>query len=292
MIAAVLIVIVTLVVLFILLSGCIQPGENIPVNTSVTTGTSVPATMPSPSAESQHTSVTTAISATPTLTPLQVDTPVTSPTKVRVRPTLTTAGRTTVTTTLTTKPATVTASHSASATTSTPQFTPPPGKLANDPYTISTTALAGRIHELINRHRKAYGLSPLSWDQELTAIALSHSTDMATYNYFSHTNPAGQTPTDRGNAAGYPCRKDYGTYYTYGIAENIFQNNLYTSVSYENGVYTYDWTSPEDIVQSTVTGWMNSEGHKKNILTETYDREGIGIAIAADDKVYITENFC
>jgi uncharacterized protein YkwD len=185
-----------------------------------------------------------------------------------------------------------TAARYTAVATATSSFTPAPGKLSDDPYTISTTSLADRIHELVNIHRAAYGLSPLSTDSVLSTIALGHSTDMALNNYFSHTDLAGEDPTSRGNATGYTCRKDYGSYYTYGIAENIFQNNLYTSVTYTNGVYTYEWTSPEEIAQSTVTGWMNSEGHKKNILTTTYDREGIGIAIAADDKVYITEDFC
>jgi len=53
----------------------------------------------------------------------------------------------------------------------------------------------------------------------------------------------------------------------------------------------YHWNSPEAIAQTTVAGWMNSSGHRENILTLTFDREGIGIAIASE-KVYITENFC
>jgi len=177
-------------------------------------------------------------------------------------------------------------------TTFSPSFTSVAGKLSNDLYTIQTDLLADRIHELINTHRAAYGLAPLSTDAALATIALGHSTDMAENNYFSHTDLAGGTPTDRGNASGYTCIKNYSSYYTYGIAENIFQNNLYSSVTYENGVYTYAWSTPEEIAQSTVTGWMNSEGHKRNILTMTFDREGLGVAIAADDKVYITEDFC
>ena len=54
----------------------------------------------------------------------------------------------------------------------------------------------------------------------------------------------------------------------------------------------YTWNSPADIALSTVSGWMSSSGHRQNILTSTYDREGIGITIAKDIKVYITEDFC
>jgi uncharacterized protein YkwD len=162
-----------------------------------------------------------------------------------------------------------------------------------NPYQISTTALEQRVHELVNQQRSGNGLSVLRFDPVLADIARKHSEDMAKQHYIAHMNPAGQNPTARGNAAGYTCRKDYGSYYTYGIAENLFQNNLYSSATYfSNRETVYDWNSPEAIVAITVAGWMNSSGHRENILTPTFDREGIGIAIASDDKVYITEDFC
>ena len=179
------------------------------------------------------------------------------------------------------------------ATGPTPPFPAPVGAAKSDPFTVAPGSLAESIHVLIDRERAAEGLNPLSFDSSLAGIAEGHSTDMAENNYFSHVSPAGLSPTDRGTAAGYNCRKDYASYYTYGIAENIFQNNLYTSVTYyRNGTYSYDWSSPEEIAQTTVGGWMNSSGHRKNILDPTFDREGIGVAVSADDKVYITEDFC
>jgi uncharacterized protein YkwD len=164
---------------------------------------------------------------------------------------------------------------------------------AGDPYTISTTGLEHRVHELINRQRTIGGLPPMNLDPALSDIARDHSEDMAALNYFAHVDPGGESPTDRGADAGYNCRKNYASYYTYGIAENIFQNNLYSSVTYySNGRTVYDWSSPEEIAQTTVSGWMNSTGHRENILTPSFDREGIGVAIAPDNKVYITEDFC
>ena len=111
-------------------------------------------------------------------------------------------------------------------------------------------------------------------------------------NFFSHDNLIGQDPTERGRLAGYYCRKDFGSYYTEGIAENIFQNNLYDSVTYYNGIPSYDWNTQEEIAKSTVSGWMTSPGHRENILTATYDKEGIGVAISSDDEVLITQDFC
>ena len=112
---------------------------------------------------------------------------------------------------------------------------------------------------------------------------------MAKNNYFSHINLQGQDAIARGNQQGYPCRKDYGSYYTYGISENIF--NTHHDTTY-NGITVNDFESIEVMAQKTVNGWMNSPGHRKNILTSTFDREGIGIGIASDNTVYITENFC
>jgi len=77
-----------------------------------------------------------------------------------------------------------------------------------------------------------------------------------------------------------------------GFPENIFQNNLYDSYT-SYGVYTtYDWNTPDEIARSTVDGWMNSAGHRENILTPYYYSEGIGVAISSDNKVLITQDFC
>ncbi|MGH9998257.1 MAG: CAP domain-containing protein [Nitrosopumilaceae archaeon] len=159
---------------------------------------------------------------------------------------------------------------------------------------ISVTELEKAIHELINMERQKHGLNNLVFDTKLTNIARTHSQDMANRNFFAHENPEGQDPTDRGMLVGYTCHKKLGgNLYREGIAENILQNNLYDSISYMNDVpISYDWNTQEELAQSTVEGWMNSAVHRQNILTETIDREGIGVAIASDDKVYITEDLC
>ena len=90
---------------------------------------------------------------------------------------------------------------------------------------------------------------------------------------------------------GYTCSVRVGnTFYT--GAENIALNNLYDSITTINGVAYHDWNSFEKIAETTVQGWMKSPGHRHNILMPHWRREGIGIVIAPDDKVYITQNFC
>lgn len=164
--------------------------------------------------------------------------------------------------------------------------------LSNKPV-IDQLLLEKQIHHLTNQYRTQNGLAELAWDDNLAVIARNHSQDMATRNYFDHDNPQGQDPTDRGIAQGYRCHKIVGNLIYEGIAENIFQNNLYDTVWYTNGIITsYEWNSQDELAETTVDGWMDSPGHRQNILTKTYDKEGIGIAISSDDKVYITQDFC
>jgi uncharacterized protein YkwD len=154
---------------------------------------------------------------------------------------------------------------------------------------IDTPTLEKRVHELINQQRNSHGLTSLTFDSSLATIARGHSQEMAINNYFSHVNLQGLSPTDRGNQQGYPCRKDYGSYYTFGIAENIFKTHHETTI---NGISKNDFESLETIAQKTVDSWMNSPGHRENILKSTYDREGIGVGVGSDYTVYVTEDFC
>ncbi len=158
---------------------------------------------------------------------------------------------------------------------------------------IDVHQLENRLHELVNAERVRRGLPPLKHMEALRLIARSHSKDMAARTYFAHTSPEGRNPTDRGNLAGYKCRKDNESNYNFGLAENIHQAWLYKSYNTKNGrIVSYVWFTPEGLAQTVVTGWMKSNGHKKNILTASYDRSGAGIAIARDGKVYSTQNYC
>ncbi len=158
---------------------------------------------------------------------------------------------------------------------------------------IDKAELELQVHELTNQYRIQNGLDSLLFDEELSKVARSHSKDMAKRDYFSHQTPEGADPTDRADAQGYECQKIIGILIYSGIGENILQNNLYDTVWYTAGLPTsYEWNTQDEIAQSTVDGWINSTGHRENLLTATFDREGIGVEISADDKVYITQNFC
>jgi len=158
---------------------------------------------------------------------------------------------------------------------------------------ISISVLEQKIHQLVNQNRQRYALTQLVFDIKLSEIARKHSQDMGKRRFFAHQTPEGKSPTDRGITAGYICRKNYGNYYTKGIAENIYMSHLYKSVIYYNNVPTYNWMNTKEIANSTVVGWMSSPGHRKNILTATYECEGIGVAVSKEhNEIYITQNFC
>jgi len=156
---------------------------------------------------------------------------------------------------------------------------------------IAIPLLEMRIHALINKERAQEGLASLTWDDELADIARKHSRDMAKRNYFDHVSPDGLDMMRRYGRDGYSCSvRVANTFYT--GAENIALNHLYDSVTTVNGTAYYDWNSLEKIAETTVQGWMKSPGHRQNILMPHWGREGIGVVIAPDDKVYITQNFC
>jgi uncharacterized protein YkwD len=151
--------------------------------------------------------------------------------------------------------------------------------------------LERQIHKLINNERKQYGLHPLAWDDTLARIARHHSSDMSTRKFFSHESPEGHDFSYRFRQEGYRCSIPVGSTRYLG-AENIFQNYLFDSVIRVNGDVIYNWDSKEKIAETTVQGWMNSPGHRKNILTPYWSNEGIGVAVSPDGKIYITQNFC
>jgi len=174
------------------------------------------------------------------------------------------------------------------------------------PPDINIQQLEYRIHNLMNRQREYYKVRPLEYDTKLAEIARAHSQDMAQNNYFEHTNKLGQGPTERGTIRGYICHKDYGTYFMEGIAENINQDWLYSSiiteqngvegpdktVSWDKGIERYEWNNEESLAVRVVESLMNSPGHRQNILDPAYSKEGIGVAISKNMKVYLTQDFC
>ncbi|KYH26726.1 cysteine-rich secretory protein family protein [Halalkalicoccus paucihalophilus] len=155
-----------------------------------------------------------------------------------------------------------------------PNASPPEG----DPGTtsagdVTSDEVEAEIHTQVNEIRAEHGLSQLEHDDEIAAIARTHSQDMNEREYFSHTNPEGESPADRfGNLYPSECR---------AVGENL----AYIQTGFGSG------GSAEEIAERIVQGWMDSEGHRENILREGWDTEGIGVYMA-DGRIDATQNFC
>jgi len=156
---------------------------------------------------------------------------------------------------------------------------------------IDGADLARRVHARINAERTKMKLRALAWDEGLARIAEAHSRDMAKRGYVGHKSPEGNGFPFRYRRAGYSCGIRRGRTVHRG-AENIALGSLFASVTTVNGVAYYDWNSVDALARRAVEGWMNSPGHRRNILTPYWRNEGIGVAIGADNRVYITQNFC
>jgi uncharacterized protein YkwD len=129
-------------------------------------------------------------------------------------------------------------------------YAAPSGTSAWDTQTFSTSS-ASALVTLTNRSRASAGLRALKVDSTLSSIARWRSKDMIQRNYFSHTIPGYGKVWDKLNAVGY-CYKVAG--------ENIGWNNY-----------------PDDIATAAIHQmFMNSSGHRANILGKTWDVIGIG----------------
>ena len=162
---------------------------------------------------------------------------------------------------------------------------------------IDLEALEGHVHKLVNREREREKMAPLKYHTRLVELSRTHSADMSTRDYVAHVNPEGAGPTDRAKNAGFECntRGENGIFPA-SIGENIFMSYLYARYETQtiNGIEkrTYDWKSQESLAREIVSSWMQSPGHRENILRPDYHYEGIGIATNINYQVYVTQTFC
>lgn len=163
-----------------------------------------------------------------------------------------------------------------------------------DDGTLDAEAIELAIHTYVNQERQERGLQKLSYDSELASIGRYHSKDMVDGGYFAHTSPSGESMTDRYAKFGYDCRAEVsGNRYSTG-AENIAMTYAFTRVETSNGtVERYD--SADEVAKAIVRQWMQSPGHRENILKSYWNGEGVGVYITVEDgdtAIYATQNFC
>jgi uncharacterized YkwD family protein len=130
---------------------------------------------------------------------------------------------------------------------------------ASDDTSIDNLSFEQQVVALVNEQRAANGLAPLTLSQSLSDVARAKSQDMHDNNYFSHTSPTYGSPFDMLSAFGI-------SYRTAG--ENIAMG----------------YSTPEAVMN----GWMNSAGHRANILNANYTQIGVGYVA---DGNYWTQEF-
>jgi len=159
---------------------------------------------------------------------------------------------------------------------------PPVHKIGFDSDTYKIEEL---VFQKVNGERKAAGLKELIWNSLLADIAREHSLDMANQSYFSHENLQGETPAQRAQEKGIDILKMQGSVMQVGVAENI-------GMTPTGNVEGYGYvTSPEDVANASMNGWMNSPGHRANILNSNYNAIGVGVAYDGAGKYYLTQDF-
>ncbi|MBT2639479.1 CAP domain-containing protein [Bacillus sp. ISL-39] len=118
---------------------------------------------------------------------------------------------------------------------------------ASAPVSSAVSAYEQKVVELTNQERAKNGLKPLALDTELSKVAREKSRDMQNKGYFSHTSPTYGSPFDM--------MKKFGISYR-SAGENIAMGQR----------------TPEEVVNA----WMNSSGHRANILNSSYTHIGVG----------------
>lgn len=147
-----------------------------------------------------------------------------------------------------------------------PQFSNPaliyPGDKVYVPNIDEVKSVENEVVRLTNAERAKYGLPALTQNWELSRVARYKSQDMISKNYFDHTSPTYGSPFDMIRA--------------FGIKFSAAGENI-----------AYGQRTAAEVVKT----WMNSAGHRANILSNTYTQIGVGVAQNKSGTYYWTQMF-
>lgn len=143
--------------------------------------------------------------------------------------------------------------------------TPPAPAASGAPQSAEFADAESRIMDGVNVERQENGLAPLAGNDVLHDVARTYSRRMAEESFFSHDSPSGDSVKERVEARGLRYR---------AVGENLFQ-----AVHVPSG----------DVPRVAVEGWMNSPGHRGNILG-AYEQTGVG-AWQVGNSIYVTQVF-
>lgn len=143
-------------------------------------------------------------------------------------------------------------------------------QLSNNPVqeVHNLPALRGQMLELVNQSRRQEGAPPLRYNAQLNAAAQAHAEDMARRGFYSHRSPERRDVADRWAAKGG------------GPWDAIGENILYCNRC----------ASPSSQVREFHQKWLQSPGHRRNIMRPDFVEFGFGMA-SAGGKTYAVQNF-
>ncbi len=127
------------------------------------------------------------------------------------------------------------------------------------------SSLEQQVYQEVNRLRTSRRLPPLVWNNAVAAEARRHALNMAQRNFFAHRDPN---------------RGDVGQRFTAsGIDWQRCSENIYEEMGIRNPV------------GAAVRAWMESPGHRRNMLDRSVGETGVGIAVRGDGKLYFVQEF-
>ncbi|MEN6314845.1 MAG: SafA/ExsA family spore coat assembly protein [Clostridiaceae bacterium] len=136
-----------------------------------------------------------------------------------------------------------------------------PGQKITIP-TVTSTTQENEVIRLVNIERSKAGLQQLTMNWQLCRVARYKSADMASKGYFSHTSPTYGTP--------FQMMESFGLRFS-AAGENI----------------AYGQRTPAEVMNA----WMNSPGHRNNILSRSFTEIGVGLAKNKNGVCYWTQQF-
>lgn len=137
-----------------------------------------------------------------------------------------------------------------------------PGQKITIPAASSFSAYEDQVITLVNRERANRGLQMLSKNWQLCRVARYKSQDMVLKNYFAHQSPTYGSP--------FTMMQDFGIHFS-AAGENIAMG--------------------QQTPQAVMNAWMNSPGHRSNILSPVYNQIGVGVAKTSSGVYYWTQQF-
>ncbi|MDP4153788.1 MAG: SafA/ExsA family spore coat assembly protein [Bacillota bacterium] len=136
------------------------------------------------------------------------------------------------------------------------------GQKINIPEGAPLKSVESQVFDLVNKERAKYGLTPYKMNWELSRVARLKSQDMINKHYFSHTSPTYGSP--------FKMMESFGLHFS-AAAENIAMG--------------------QRTAQEVMNAWMNSPGHRANILSRSCTQIGIGAAKSSNGTLYWTQMF-